>query len=155
MVSQYIEFNERHYIAGVLYSDSYAVGTWGTGFQLMEGYARGVALINVGDMVAGSELGIYLQQATTADGSGAKAITQEDGTTLEITNLFQADGDGDDILILEFQAEHLDVNNGFNYVQLHVTCSDAAVELSAFLIYWGGYEPVPTTNVTEIVRWKV
>lgn len=85
---------------------------------------------------AGDDAQITLQQATDATGSNAKAlnftrIDQKVGTLTAVgafTTVIQAaantykptNGASQAIEVVEFQASDLDVNNGFNFIQMSV-----------------------------------
>lgn len=118
-----------------------------SGWLLMENNHRALALISVGDMVATSTLNATLTQAQDALGTGAKAITGK-----AITQLTQAGGDSNKVVMIELKSEELDVANGFEYILLTITPAVAAVEFAAFVLGTEPrYMPVPTTNVEEIV----
>lgn len=118
-----------------------------TGNKLVENFHRVVALISVGDMASGATLNIDLEQASSTAAGTRKAITGK--STTELT---QAGGDGNQVLIIELRTEELDITNGFKYVNLEITPATAAVEFAAFLLgITPRYKPVSTTTVEEVV----
>jgi len=58
-----------------------------------------------------------------------------------------------DVWLLEVRAEEMDVNNAFGFLLLSITVSAGDTWLlgAVALRDVRGYEPVPTTNVTEVV----
>lgn len=118
-----------------------------SGWVLMETNHRAVVIISIGDMVATATLDAALTQASDALGTGAKAIAGK-----SITQLTQAGGDGNQVVMIELRAEELDVSGGFEYILLTITPAVAAVEFAAFILGTVvRYMPVSTTNVAEIV----
>lgn len=118
-----------------------------SGYVYMGTKHRGVILISVGDMAAGATLDADLEQAQDAAGTGAKAITGK-----SITQLTQAGGDGNQVVIIELRSEELDPDNGFEYINLEITPAVGAVEFAAFILGTvPRYKAVSTTNVAEIV----
>lgn len=139
-------FSEVNEVLGHIPADSETTAVT-SGWLLMETNHRAVAIISVGDMVATATLDATLTQASDALGGGAKAITGK-----AITQLTQAGGDGDQILMIELRAEELDVSGGFEYILLTITPAVAAVEFAAIVLGTvTRYMPVSTTNVAEIV----
>ena len=139
-------FSEANEVLAHIPADSETVAVT-SGWVLMENQHRALALISVGDMVATATLNATLTQASDAVGTGAKAITGK-----AITQLTQAGGDGNQVVMIELRSEELDVSGGFEYILLTITPAVAAVEFSAFLLGTEPrYKPVPTTNVEEIV----
>lgn len=134
--------------AGTLHADSRAAATYNTTWTPMHNFQRGVVILDVGEMQAGATLDLALQQATDAAGTGAKAFTPAKA----ITQLTQAGGDGNDVVIIEFRTEEMDVNNQFDHVRAQLIIAGAAVECAVMV--WkhvANYPPVATTQLTEIV----
>jgi hypothetical protein len=132
-------------LLGIIYPDNYAAGEQNTGFVNMENYHRAVAEIYVGDLAATATLDADLEEAQDALGTGRANVKS-------ITQLTQAGGDGDDVVVVEFRTEEFDVDNGYEFLNLEVTTANAAVDYCAVL--WGiipRYPPVPTTLITEVV----
>lgn len=142
-----VRFSEVNEVLGHIPADSETAEV-NSGWMLMENNHRAVILISVGDMVATATLDGDLEQASDALGTGSKAI----GTGKSITQLTQAGGDGNQVVMMELRSEELDVPNGFEYINLEITPAVAAVEFSALILGTEPrYAPVPTTNVAEIV----
>ena len=118
-----------------------------SGNVLVENFRRVVCLISVGDMATNATFDVDLEQASTTAAGTRKAITGK-----STTQLTQAGGDGNQVLIIELRTEELDVNGGFKYVNLELTPATAAVEFSALILgFVPRYAPVSTTAVEEIV----
>jgi len=129
------------------YADAIGAGTLNSAWQLMENYHRAALIINVGDMVATATLDISIRQASDSAGTGTKAITDK-----SITQLTQAGGDGNQILVIELRTEELDIANGFEYIGVRSVVANANVELGWTLLgIVPRYKPVATTNWSEIV----
>ena len=127
--------------------DSVAAGTVTGAYVSMKNYDRAWLVLHVGDMQATATLDCKLRQAKDSSGTSVKDVSGK-----AITQLTQAGGDGDQVVVIELRAEELDVNGGFEHVNYVITVANAAVELGAIL--FGAvthYEPVPTTNYEEIV----
>jgi len=131
----------------VMHADSFAVGEHNSGFVALNNYHRAVILVDVGDIVATGTVSIDIEQATTTAGAGIKAIAGK-----SITQLTQAGGDSDDTICIELRTEELDVDGGFDCINVEVTVGVAAAELSVWVF---GCEPrfplVPVTGWTEVV----
>lgn len=137
-------FSEVNEVLAHVPADSETVEV-NSGWVLMENYHRAVCLIGVGDMVATATFDADLEQAQDSIGTGVKAISGK-----SITQLTQAGGDGNQVLMIELRTEELDP--GFEYINLELTPATAAVEFSAYIFGTvSRYKPVPTTNVAEII----
>lgn len=118
-----------------------------TGWVSASGHHRFAILVSVGDMQAGATFNIDIEQDTDGTGGNAKNITGK--STTELT---QAAGDGDQVLIINLRSAELDVANGFDYFQVEVTPASAAVEFAVIVLgVEPRYAPVSTTNVEEVV----
>lgn len=141
-------YTEVEELGGVLHADSRTAATYNTAWTSMSNFQRGIVVLDVGEMQAGATLDLALQQATDATGTGAKAFTPAKA----ITQLTQAGGDGDDVVVVEFRTEEMDVNGQFEFVRAQVVVAAAAVECTAML--WkhaANYPPVSVTALTEVV----
>jgi hypothetical protein len=146
-MGQYTErFSEFAEVLAHIPADS-AAAEVNTGYVYAGGHHRLAVLISVGDLAATATFDVDVEQATSTAGAGAKAITGK-----STTQLTQAGGDGDDVLIIELQTEELDAANNFDCVNVEVTPAVAAVEFAVFLLgIFPRHAPVATTNVAEIV----
>jgi hypothetical protein len=140
-------FSEVCYPLAFEHADSMAIGTHDTGYLLMENYHRWAAVLDVGDMAATATLDFSVRQSIDAAGTTTAAITGK-----AATQLTQAGGDGNECVVIEGRTEELNIAGGYEYIYARVIVAAAAVEYS--LIVYGicsRYEPVPTTNWSEIV----
>lgn len=118
-----------------------------TGWVYAGNHHRFAILVSVGDMQSGATFDIDIEEATDSDGTGVQTITSK-----STTQLTQAGGDGNQVLIIELRAEELDVADSFDYFRVEVTPASAAVEFAVFVLgILPRYAPVSTTNVEEIV----
>jgi len=149
MADTYTEnFTEIHEPGGTFYADSRAIGTFNTAWLSMRDHQRAVFILNVGEMQQAATLDLAIQQAQDAAGTGAKAFVPAKA----ITQLTQAGGDGDDLVIVEVRTEEMDVNNQFDWIRGVITIAGAAVECALTpLRLASNYPPVPVTGWTEVV----
>ena len=134
--------------AGTLHADSRTAATYNTTWTPMHNFQRGTVILDVGEMQQGATLDLALQQASDNAGTGAKAFTPAKA----ITQLTQAGGDGDDVVIIEFRTEEMDVNNQFDHVRAQLTVAGAAVECALIVLkHSANYPPVAVTQWTEVV----
>ena len=139
-------FSETWYPLAVIHADSLS-GEQNSGYVSLANYHRAVILIDVGDMVASATLDCQIEQATTTAGASPKDITGK-----AITQLTQAGGDSDQLICIEVTTEELDVDNGFDCINVEMTGAAAATEYSVWVLGdCSRYKPVPTTNWEEIV----
>lgn len=145
--------SEQVYPLTMEYADSKAIGAHASPYVSYQAYHRGFLVVNVGEMQAGATLDIAIQQATTAAGTGVKAITSSKTLAAKAAvQLTQAAADSDSLVCIEFQTEELDVTNRFFFVRFVITVAGAAVEYSAILYGCEArFKPVPITNWQQIV----
>jgi len=109
-------------------------------------YARAVVVIQVGEMQTSATFDVDVEQATDTSGTSAKAITDK-----SITQMTQAGGDGDETALVEILCDELDVDNGFDCINVEVTVGTDAVEASVLVLgFCAHYEPV-THGYAEVV----
>ena len=102
--------------------------------------------ILVGDITATGTIDFDITQATDSAGTGEKAIAGK-----AMTQLTQAGGDGDNVVIGNLRAEQLDVQGLFHYVRGHLTLGTASANCSVAVFGRNPrYVPVDTSGVTEI-----
>jgi len=123
------------------------VATHVSDWVLMENYHRAWFFLNLGAMGAAATVDAGIEQASSATGTGAKAITGK-----VLTQLTQAGADNNSLACIELQTEELDVNGGFEYIRFYVTIAVADCSYSANLFGTNSrYKPVPTTAWDEII----
>lgn len=140
-------FSEQHVPLANHYPLTRQVATHVSAWVLMSKYHRAFFYLEVGAMGGASTLDAKLEQASAADGTGAKDITGK-----AITQLTGAGSDSNSLAGIELRTEELDVNGGFEYVRFSVTIAVADCAYAATL--WGTssrFEAVPTTAYDEVV----
>ena len=138
-------WSEVNSILSVLYPDQRAAGVYNSAWGALEEYHRALVIVQVGDMAATATLDVTIQEANNAIGGGTANIAGK-----AITQLTQAGGDGDDIVLLEVRGEEL--TPGFGFIRAHCTIANAAVDLAVLVLGTvPRYPPVPLTNVTEVI----
>lgn len=140
-------FTERNALLTVHYPLTRQVATHVSDWILMQNYHRAFFEVLVGAMGTNATVDADLQQASSATGTGAKAITGK-----AITQLTQAGSDANSPVGIELRTEELDVNGGFEYIRFRVIIGVADCAYSATL---RGLEPryaaVSTTIYDEVV----
>lgn len=142
-----MNFTEYAEPGGIVYPTTRQVGAYNTAWLSMRDHQRAVFIVQVGDIGAGGTVDFMLQEATDVNGTGAQAVAGK-----YITQLTQAGGDGDDLVIVEIRTEEMDVNDGYDYLRgvLTVGTNTAVVGIIPLRIA-SNYPPVPVTGWTEIV----
>lgn len=127
--------------------DAYTANTYTTSWLSMRDYQRLAAILMIGDMVTNSTIDAKLRQAKTSGGAGAKDVTGK-----AVTQLTAAGSDSNKLVVIELNAEELDVNGKYDYVQLSVTIAAAASDFAALVVrFVTNYAPVDRTNLDEVV----
>jgi len=140
-------FSEGHYPLVSYNADSQAIATVNSAWVSLATYHRAVLILNVGDMAQGATLDLSIRQASDGTGTGTKAITGK-----AITQLTQAGADGNQMLVIELQAEELDVDGNFENIGIRHIVAGGAVEMAWTLFgIQPRFAPTPTTNWAEIV----
>lgn len=121
--------SDRVAVVGRIDPDAYSASTVTSGWISMTKWDRLLAIIMAGDLGASATLDAKLRQATDSSGTGAKDISGK-----AITQLTQAGTDSDKQALINLRAEELDVNNGFNHVQLSMTIGTAASDAGAIIL---------------------
>ena len=124
-----------------------AVGSLTTGWISLANVRTILAIVATGTLGASATVDASLSQAQDATGTGAKAIAGKAITTIAGAGGVQA--------LINLQAHELDVNNGYQFVELTLTVGTAASETAGFVLGASTrYEPASAFNqagVTQIV----
>jgi len=118
-----------------------------TPYVALNDFHRAFFHVFVGNMGPAAEITIYVMQATTVAGAGAKLQGKW------ATQLDQDQGEAISHIAIELQTEELDVDGGFDCVALWFDVDDNPVEITWTV--WGvcpRYPPVPTTFWHQIVQ---
>lgn len=116
----------------------------------MANYDRAMFIIQAGDWTnIGDTLDAGVMQATSNAGAGTKAIGGKTITTY--TSLATNENN---LWFIHVDISELDVDGGYAFIQLYVTVSaNDSVYLAAVCQRQSRvFEPVPVTNVTEIIN---
>ena len=134
-------------LLGSINPSSQAAGSLTTGWISMANVRTILAIVATGALGASATVDANLTQAQDAAGTGAKAITGKAITTITGAGGVQA--------LINLQAHELDVNNGYQFVELTLTVGVAASETAGFVLGASTrYEPASAFNqvgVTQIV----
>ena len=134
-------------LLGSINPSSQAVGSLTTGWISLANVRTILAIVATGTLGASATVDASLSQAQDATGTGAKAIAGKAITTIAGAGGVQA--------LINLQAHELDVNNGYQFVELTLTVGVAASETAGFVLGASTrYEPASAFNqagVTQIV----
>ncbi len=134
-------------LLGSINPSSQAVGSLTTGWISLANVRTILAIVATGTLGASATVDASLSQAQDAIGTGAKAIAGKAVTTITGAGGVQA--------LINLQAHELDVNNGYQFVELTLTVGTAASETAGFVLGASTrYEPASAFNqagVTQIV----
>lgn len=138
--------SEKAAVLDVVSPISQGVGTVTGAWIPVTLFRKLLVIIQTGVLGALATVDANLQQATSAAGAGAKAIT---GKT--ITQLTKAGGDDNKQVEINLDASELDVTNGFAYVRLSIPVGVAASLVSAVIIGFDGrYEPASDNDASSV-----
>ena len=115
-------------LAGIINPAQVAAGTVTTAWADMRTFHTLLALLIVGVIGAGGTVDVKIEQATDANGAGAKNVPGLSGT-----QLVKAGGDNRQVA-LNVRPEDLDKNGGFRFVRLSVTVGVASTFLTGQLL---------------------
>ncbi|HET6912063.1 MAG TPA: hypothetical protein VFH71_01835 [Rhodanobacteraceae bacterium] len=132
MYAQNVKASEQVAILGAINPSSQAAGTATSGWISLANFQKLLAVVHTGVLGASATVDAKIQQATSAAGAGAKDVANK-----AITQIVKATGDNQQVEI-NLDAQDLDVEGGFGFVQLSVTVGTAASQTAA-LVY--GFNP--------------
>ena len=149
-MSYNVKASEQVALLGVIPPASQGVGSVSTGWVSASEFMKFLGVVSVGAFGASATVDANIQQATSSSGAGAKAIAIPSGN-LAITEL--AAGTNNIQAELNLDAQILDVNNGFDYINLTITVGVAACLVSGEL--WGfapRLAPASDFNATSVAQ---
>lgn len=120
-------FTEAADLLGVI-NPSSSSGIQDSGNVLLENYHKAVVIIHVGAIATNGTVDADLEQASNTAAGTRKAITGKSITQL-------TDADDNKVVVIELDSSELDVDNGFEYINLELTCATAASIIGAQI--WG------------------
>jgi hypothetical protein len=130
-MSMNIKPSEAVALLGIIAPSSQAAGAAVSGWISIAQFQKVLALIQTGTFGASATVDAKLQQAQDASGTGAKDITGK-----AITQLLAAGGNNVQVEI-NLDAQELDTNNAYDYVQLSITVGTAATGTAGVLLGFG------------------
>lgn len=136
-------FSETHTILGKINPASYAAEQ-NTGYVSLANYHRAVIILHAG--VLGQNVGFDIEQATDTSGTSAKAL---DSGSKDVD--WTATTDNNAVAVIEIRTEELDVNGGFDCINVEATPAGSAAIFSVEI--WGAeprYAPVSTANLDSV-----
>lgn len=138
-------FSEVNAFITRLDADNRAAGNYNTAWAQVSEYHRQAVILIVGGMAAGATVDLIVQEATDNAGAGVQAVAGK-----AITQLTQAGGDGNDVVVIEMRSEEL--TPGYDFIRAQLTVAAAAVDVAILVLGTvPRYPPVPITNLTEVV----
>lgn len=123
-----LNLSSRIGVIGGISPRSAGVGTVTTGWLDMQALFTVLALVSIGAFGANATVDAQIEQATDANGTGAKPIPGS-----QITQLVAAGGN-DRHAQINLRQEDFDRNAGFRFFRLSVTVGGAATQLAASII---------------------
>ncbi|CAK0236922.1 Uncharacterised protein [Burkholderia pseudomallei] len=144
-----VKATEQVAVLGAIVPSSQAAGTAATGWLSAAQFQKFLAIVQGGAMGSGGTIDAKIQQATDSSGTNAKDITGK-----AITQLAAAGGGNVEVAI-NLDAQELDVNGGFGFIQLSVTTATAASGTAGlvlgFLPRFGPASDFNAASVAQIV----
>ena len=123
---QDIKGSELNGVLAAINPSAQAAGTANSGWVSVADAHRLLAIVQVGTLGSSATVDAKIQQATSSGGAGAKDISGAAITQITSGNNQQA--------LINVGVEQLDVNGGFNYVQLSITVGTAATGTAGLLL---------------------
>lgn len=151
-MSKVLRPSDRAAIIGVINPDVLTAGTHDTDWFDMSKFERIMAINMIGTLGEGAEFDAKLQQASDANGTGAKditgkAITQFTEDTSPVVENKQQ--------IINCRADELDVTNNFTHVRLRITVGTASCDGAGLVVGFDARQQPASDNdlasVSEIV----
>jgi hypothetical protein len=129
---------------------SHAAGDVSTAWISLADWFGIMAIIQAGALGASATLDAKFEQATSAAGAGAKAVSGK-----AITQLTKAGSDDNKQAIINLKPGDLDIANDFTHVRLTLTVATAACQAAALIIgtdpRYGHSSASDAATVDEIV----
>lgn len=142
-----VKGSEAIALLGVIAPSAQAAGAAVSGWIPAAQFQKFLAIIAAGTFGASGTIDAKIQQATDATGTGAKDITGK-----AITQMLAAGGNNVQAEI-NLDAQDLDTNGGFAFIQLSVTVGTAASGTSAVVLGIGGrFGPASNFNAASVAQ---
>jgi hypothetical protein len=145
MYAQNVKASEQVAILGAINPSSQAAGAATSGWVSMADFQKVLAVVQTGALGASATVDAKIQQAKDNSGTGAKDVTGSAITQITGANNQQAE--------INLDAQQLDVEGGFGYVQLSVTVGTAASETAALVLGFSPrYAPASDSNAASVAE---
>lgn len=142
-----VKGSEAVALLGVVAPSAQGAGAAVSGWISAAQFQKFLAIVQAGTFGSSATLDAKIQQATSSAGAGAKDITGK-----AITQMLAAGGNNLQAEI-DLDAQDLDTNGGFSYIQLSVTVGTAATGTSAVLLGLGGrFGPASDFNAASVAQ---
>lgn len=147
MYAQNVKASEQVAILGAINPSSQAAGAATTSWISMADFQKLLAVVQTGTLGASATVDAKIQQAKDNAGTGAKDVTGA-----AITQIVKASGDNQQAEI-NLDAQQLDVEGGFGYVQLSVTVGTAASVTAALVLGFNPrFAPASDSNAASVAE---
>lgn len=142
-----VKATEQVALLGAIVPSSQAAGTANTGWLSAAQFQKFLAVVQAGAMGSGGTIDAKIQQATDASGTNAKDITGK-----AITELAAAGG-GNVQVEINLDAQELDANGAFNFIQLSITTASAASGTAGLVFgFLPRYGPASDFNAASVAQ---
>ena len=142
-----VKATEQVAVLGAIVPSSQAAGTAVTGWLSAANFQKFLAVVQAGAMGAGGTIDAKIQQATDASGTNAKDVPNK-----AITELAAAGG-GDVEVAINLDAQELDTNGGFGFIQLSITTATAASGTAGLVFgFLPRYAPASDFNAASVAQ---
>ena len=142
-----VKASEQVALLGVVSPSSQAAGAASTGWVSAANFQKYLALVETGVLGTAATVDAKFQQAKDGTGTGAKDVPNK-----AITQIVKASGDTVQAMI-NLDAQDLDVDGGFGFIQLSVTVGAAAsLTAAALLGFLPRFAPASDFNPTSVVQ---
>lgn len=146
-MSNNIKATEQAAVLGVIAPSSQAAGALTTAWVNAANFQKFVALVQTGVLGASATVDAKFQQALDSSGTGAKNITGK-----ALAQIVKATGDNVEAAI-NLDAQDLDVEGGFGFIQVSVTVGTAASQTAAVLLGVNPrFAPASDFNAASVVQ---
>ena len=147
MFSMNVKATEQVALLGAIVPSSQAAGTAVTGWLSASDFQKFLGVVQAGAMGAGGTIDAKIQQAQDGNGTNAKDVPNK-----AITELAAAGG-GDVEVEINLDAQELDTNNGFGFIQLSITTASAASGTAGLVFgFLPRYGPASDFNAATVAQ---
>jgi len=131
--------SNRASVVGIIPPQS-ATTVQSTGWILSTGFHNFLAIVQSGAITASGLIDAKIQQATSSGGAGAKAVYQNNNTSLAAKAITEwtAAANASSQALINLRGEDLDIANGFIYINFSITPSVASAYIAGLLM---GFDP--------------